>query len=177
MSRVGKAPVKIPSGTKVQVNGADVSVTGKLGSLVYKLLPGIVVKQDGDLLNVALSESNPATSAIWGLTRGLLNNMVKGASEGFEQRLEIFGVGYKAAVAGKYLMLSLGHSHEIAFEIPSGITIKAIKPTSLVITGCDKQKVGQVAAMIIQQRPPEPYKGKGVKYEGQWILRKEGKKK
>lgn len=177
MSRVGKAPIKIPSGTKVQVNGADVSVTGKLGSLVYKLLPGIAIKQDGELLSVALAEGGSATPAIWGLTRGLLYNMVKGVSEGFEQKLEIFGVGYKAAVAGKYLMLSLGHSHEIAFEIPAGVAIKALKPTLLVITGCDKQKVGQVASMIIQQRPPEPYKGKGVKYEGQRILRKEGKKK
>lgn len=177
MSRVGKAPINIPTGVKVQINGTEVSVTGKLGSLSQKFLPDIAITQEGDLLKVALVEGGQGSSAIWGLSRGLLHNMVIGVSEGFERKLEIFGVGYKAAVSGKYLMLALGHSHEIAFEIPVGITIKAIKPTLLLIVGCDKQKVGQVAAMIIKQRPPEPYKGKGVKYEGQWILRKEGKKK
>ena len=115
--------------------------------------------------------------AMWGLARSLLNNMVEGVSKGFEKKLEIFGVGYKTDVSGKFLTLSLGYSHEIKFEIPEGITIKAEKPTLLSISGYDKQKVGQVAALIVKQRPPEPYKGKGVKYQGQRILRKEGKKK
>jgi large subunit ribosomal protein L6 len=177
MSRVGKAPIPVSAGVKVEINGSTVSVAGKMGTLSYTFSPDVQIKLVNGVLTLALSENPGASRAIWGLSRGLLNNMVTGVSEGFEKRLEIIGVGYKASVAGKYLTLSLGHSHDIKFEIPDGITIKAPKPTSLSIIGCDKQKVGQVAAMIVQQRPPEPYKGKGVKYEGQWILRKEGKKK
>jgi large subunit ribosomal protein L6 len=177
MSRVGKAPITVPTGVKVDINGSLVSVTGKLGTLSYTFAHDVQIKLADGVLTLALSENPGASRAMWGLSRGLLNNMVTGVSEGFEKKLEIVGVGYKAAVSGKYLTLSLGHSHDIKFEIPQGITIQALKPTSLSITGCDKQKVGQVAAMIVQQRPPEPYKGKGVKYEGQWILRKEGKKK
>ena len=122
-------------------------------------------------------DESKRSRAMWGLSRNLLRNQIQGVSEGFERKLEIIGVGYKAASEGKYLTLNLGYSHEIKFLIPEGITIKAIKPTLLSISGCDKQQVGQVAALIIKQRPPEPYKGKGIKHEGQVILRKEGKKK
>jgi len=178
MSRTGKLPIKIPEGVKVTVDANTVTVIGKLGTLTASFPTEVEISlQDGFLKTSLKDKDKKDGRAFWGLTRSLMNNMVKGVSEGFEKRLEIIGVGYRAAVGGKYLTLILGYSHEIKFEIPEGIAIKAIKPTLLSITGCDKQKVGQVAAMIIKQRPPEPYKGKGIKHEGAWILRKEGKKK
>lgn len=177
MSRIGKKPVIIPEGVKFNVQGHVVEVVGKLGALQSKF-PNEVkfVNESGEIKVVPINDSKRARS-MWGLSRSLLMNMMKGVSEGFSKRLEINGVGYKAAIDNKYLTLSLGYSHEIKFEIPKGIVIKAEKPTLLVISGYDKQKVGEVAAEIIKQRPPEPYKGKGIKYEGQQILRKEGKKK
>ena len=178
MSRVGRAQIKIPKDVTIKVTDNNVSVVGKLGTLSYNVPAEIGIVLENDVLKTHIkNEDSKEAKAAWGLSRNLLNNMVKGVSEGFEKRLEIFGVGYRAAIAGKYLNLALGYSHDIKFEIPEGIDIKALKPTLLSITGCDKQKVGQVAAMIIKQRPPEPYKGKGIKYEGAWILRKEGKKK
>jgi large subunit ribosomal protein L6 len=178
MSRVGKVPVKIPEGVKVTINGNHLSVSGKLGTLSHTVpIEVAMVLEDGLLQTSIKDKDSKDARAFWGLSRSLINNMVKGVSEGFEKRLEIFGVGYRAAVSGKYLNLAIGHSHATKFEIPEGISIKAEKPTLLSITGFDKQKVGQVAAMIIKQRPPEPYKGKGIKHEGSWILRKEGKKK
>ena len=178
MSRIGKLPIKIPEGEKATVTDNTVSVVGKLGTLFYKFPIEIgVALEDGFLKTNIKDESSKKAKAFWGLSRSLISNMVKGVSEGFEKKLEISGVGYRAAVTGKYLTLALGYSHDIKFEIPEGIAIKSAKPTLLSITGCDKQKVGQVAAMIIKQKPPEPYKGKGIKHEGAWILRKEGKKK
>ena len=178
MSRVGKVPVKIPDGVKATINGNNLSVVGKLGTLSADFATEVVMELADGLLRTSIKDKDSKKArAFWGLTRSLINNMVKGVSEGFEKKLEIFGVGYRAAVTGKYLSLALGYSHGVKFEIPEGITIKALKPTQLSITGFDKQKVGQVAAMIIKQRPPEPYKGKGIKHEGAWILRKEGKKK
>jgi large subunit ribosomal protein L6 len=178
MSRVGKVPIKIPDGVKATISGNTISVAGKLGTLSSSFPTAIEITQEDGFLKTSIKDADHKNArAFWGLSRSLINNMVKGVSEGFEEKLEIFGVGYRAAVSGKYLNLALGYSHAIKFEIPKGITINAPKPTSLSITGCDKQQVGQVAAMIIKQRPPEPYKGKGIKYEGAWILRKEGKKK
>jgi large subunit ribosomal protein L6 len=177
MSRVGKVPIEIPEGVDVQVNGGEVLVKGKLGQLKQSFPAEVTIQKKDKHLVVEPDLKLKTARAMWGLSRSLLNNMVIGVSKGFEKKLEIFGVGYKAEVTDKFLTLSLGYSHEIKFEIPAGITIKAEKPTLLAISGYDKQKVGQVAAIIVKQRPPEPYKGKGVKYQGQRILRKEGKKK
>lgn len=177
MSRIGKAPISIPEGVVVNFNNNLVDVSGKCGKLSFQFPEEVeFVKEENTILVKPISDSNRAR-AMWGLSRSLLNNQVQGVSEGFEKKLEIIGVGYKASVDDKFLTLNLGYSHEIKFLIPEGITIKAIKPTLLSISGCDKQKVGQVAAIIIKQRPPEPYKGKGIKHENQIILRKEGKKK
>lgn len=177
MSRVGKLPIEIPEGVEVQINNSEIQVKGKLGKLMHKFPSEVEVKKQDNKLSVIPNLEAKNARAMWGLTRNLLNNMVEGVSKGFEKKLEIVGVGYKSDVSGKYLTLSLGYSHEIKFEIPEGITIKAEKPTLLSIFGYDKQRVGQVAALIVKQRPPEPYKGKGIKYQGQRILRKEGKKK
>jgi len=178
MSRVGKAPVKIPSG--VNVNLADngvISVSGKFGSLSYAYSSDVTFVRENDTILVQPVGDSKRSQAMWGLSRNLLRNQVQGVAEGFEKKLEIIGVGYKAAVDGKFLTLNLGYSHEIKFLIPEGITIKAIKPTLLSVSGCDKQQVGQVCALIIKQRPPEPYKGKGIREEGTSVRRKEGKKK
>ncbi|MEQ9116097.1 MAG: 50S ribosomal protein L6 [Rickettsiales bacterium] len=177
MSRIGKKEINLPEGVSANFEGSNVTVSGKLGSL-SGVFPQEVsfLKEDKNIKVSPLSDSKKA-KAMWGLARSLLNNMVIGVSEGFSKRLEIHGVGYKASVDNKYLTLNLGFSHEIKYEIPEGISIKAEKPTLLVISGVDKQKVGEVAAEIIKQRPPEPYKGKGIRYEGEQILRKEGKKK
>jgi large subunit ribosomal protein L6 len=177
MSRIGKAPISLPDGVIVNFHDNLVDVSGKHGKLSFQFPEEVeFIKEEKQIIVKPTSDSNRAR-AMWGLSRSLLSNQVQGVSEGFEKKLEIVGVGYKAAVDGKFLTLNLGFSHEIKFLIPDGITIKAIKPTLLSISGCDKQKVGQVAAIIIKQRPPEPYKGKGIKHEGQVILRKEGKKK
>lgn len=178
MSRVGKVAVKIPEG--VLVNFADngvVSVSGKLGSLSCVYSNHVTFTKDGNEVLVLPVGDSKKARAMWGLSRNLLRNQVHGVAEGFEKKLEIIGVGYKAAVDGQFLTLNLGYSHEIKFLIPEGITIKAVKPTLLAVSGCDKQKVGQVCALIIKQRPPEPYKGKGIREEGRRVLRKEGKKK
>ena len=177
MSRIGKKPITIPEGVKFNVAEGKVEVAGKLGTLTNNFPREVkFVNENNEVKIVPVNDSKRAR-AMWGLSRSLLHNMVVGVTEGFTKRLEIHGVGYKAAVDAKYLTLYLGYSHEIKFEIPAGIAIKAEKPTILVISGSDKQKVGEVAAEIVKQRPPEPYKGKGVRYEGQYILRKEGKKK
>lgn len=178
MSRVGKKPVELLEETKFSVNeGGVVEVSGKLGSLRKKFPKEVQFSTEGNVVKVVPVDSSKRSIAMWGLSRSLLQNMVTGVTTGFVKRLEIRGVGYKAAVDQHYLTLNLGYSHEIKYQIPDGITIKAEKPTLLVISGSDKQKVGEVAAEIVKQRPPEPYKGKGVMYEGQRILRKEGKKK
>jgi large subunit ribosomal protein L6 len=177
MSRVGKRPVMLPSGVNFKIEGTHVVVDGKLGSLAFSFPREVKIGNDGNVLKVEPIENSKRARAMWGLSRNLLNNMVVGVSEGFTKRLEIIGVGYKANVDGKYLSLALGFSHEVKVEIPAGVKIVAEKPTTLVITGCDKQKVGELAATIIKLRPPEPYKGKGIREEGQYVRRKEGKKK
>ena len=177
MSRVGKNPVAVPSGVTVAVDGRMVTAKGKLGELKLNLGDQVTAKlQDGKLVCAPVNDSKKARMQ-WGTTRNLMRNMVQGVSQGFKRNLEINGVGYRAAVQGKTLQLQLGYSHDINYPIPEGIQIKCEKPTAISITGFDKQKVGQVAAEIRSYRGPEPYKGKGIKYEGETILRKEGKKK
>jgi large subunit ribosomal protein L6 len=177
MSRIGKKPVTVPSGVTAQVNGQEVKVKGPKGELKHMLADAMVAKLDKDGIEVSMREDTKEARAMWGMSRTMVANLIAGVTEGFTKRLEITGVGYRAAVQGQNLNLQLGYSHDIAFAIPQGIQVVCPKPTEIVVTGIDKQKVGQVAAEIRRFRPPEPYKGKGIKYAGEFILRKEGKKK
>lgn len=177
MSRIGKNPVAVPTGVSVEVNGQTVKAKGKLGELSMKLHPEVGASvAEGKVTLRPLTESDKARS-IWATSRTLVNNMVKGVSEGYTRKLEIQGVGFRAQLQGQDLVLQLGFSHEIRYNVPEGIKVAVEKQTQLTVTGIDKEKVGQVAAEIYGLRPPEPYKGKGVRYEGQYIRRKEGKKK
>jgi large subunit ribosomal protein L6 len=177
MSRIGKKPVSLPSGVTAQVNGQEVKVKGPKGELKHVLADAMVAKLDKDGIDIAMREDTKEARAMWGMSRTMVANLIAGVTEGFTRRLEITGVGYRAAVQGQNLQLQLGYSHDIAFPIPQGIQVACPKPTEIVVTGIDKQKVGQVAAEIRRFRPPEPYKGKGIRYAGEFILRKEGKKK
>jgi large subunit ribosomal protein L6 len=177
MSRVGKKPVAVPSGVTATVDRQLVKIKGTKGELSFVVPEEVsVVLQDGGIKVDPRNESKDAR-AKWGMSRAQVANLVEGVTKGFERRLEINGVGYRAAVAGKVLKLSLGYSHDIDFPIPAGVTITTPRPTEIVVAGIDKQTVGQVAAEIREFRGPEPYKGKGVKYAGEFIFRKEGKKK
>ena len=177
MSRVGKNPVAIPQGVTVDVAGGIATVKGKLGTLKLPITREVEVSvKDGKVWVKPLSEEQQSR-IMWGTTRANLRNMVEGVSKGYSKNLEINGVGYRAAVQGKNMQLQMGYSHDVSYPIPEGITIKCEKPTSILITGFDKHKVGQVAAEIRAVRPPEPYKGKGIKYDTETVLRKEGKKK
>ena len=177
MSRIGKKPVAVPPGVTANIDGQTVKVKGPKGALEVVLHGDVAVTMDAGAIKVDPRFETKRARAMWGLSRSLVNNLVAGVTKGFERKLEINGVGYRAAVQGKSLQLSLGYSHEVAYPIPEGITIATPKPTEIVISGIDKQKVGQVAAEIRDYRPPEPYKGKGVKYSDEFIFRKEGKKK
>jgi large subunit ribosomal protein L6 len=177
MSRIGKKAVAVPSGVTATVNGQEVAVKGPKGELKHVLANAIVAKLDKGRVEVSMREDTKEARAMWGMTRTMVANLMMGVTEGFTRRLEITGVGYRAAVQGSNLQLQLGYSHDVNYPIPKGIQVVCPKPTEIVITGIDKQKVGQVAAEIRQFRPPEPYKGKGVKYAGEYIHRKEGKKK
>jgi large subunit ribosomal protein L6 len=180
MSRIGKLPIAIPTGVTIDISGKAVKVVGKLGTLNTAFTDDVNIAfdlEDNKKLLVKPANDSTRARAMWGLSRSIISNMVTGVSEGFTIRLEINGVGYRAAVDGKILTLFLGYSHEIKYAIPEGIDIKCEKPTLLVIFGADRQKVGQVAAVIRALRPPEPYKGKGIKYENEKIRRKVGKKK
>ena len=177
MSRIGKKPVAIPGGVTASVNGQEVAVKGPKGELKHVLVDSVIAKLDKGELEVTMREDSREARAMWGMSRTLIANLVAGVTEGFTKKLEITGVGYRAAVQGANLQLQLGYSHDIAYPIPQGIQIVCPKPTEIIITGIDKQKVGQVAAEIRRFRPPEPYKGKGVRYAGEFIFRKEGKKK
>jgi large subunit ribosomal protein L6 len=177
MSRVGKNPVAIPQGVTVELAGSTLTAKGKLGTLQLAVNNEVAASvTDGKVWVKPKSETKRARM-LWGTTRALVNNMVTGVSKGFTTNLEINGVGYRAAVQGKNLVLQLGYSHEVVFPIPQDVKIACEKPTSVAITGADKQRVGQVAAVIRAFRKPEPYKGKGIKYEAETIRRKEGKKK
>jgi large subunit ribosomal protein L6 len=177
MSRIGKKPVAIPGGVTAAVNGQEVSVKGPKGELKHVLVDQIMAKTDKDGIEIAMREDTKEARAMWGMSRTLVANLVTGVTEGFTKKLEITGVGYRAAVQGQALQLQLGYSHDITYPLPDGIQAQCPKPTEILISGIDKQKVGQVAAEIRRFRPPEPYKGKGVRYAGEYILRKEGKKK
>ena len=177
MSRIGKKPVPLPKGVTATVDGKLVKVKGPKGELSVKLVPEVDAKVEADGITVTPNKDMERARQMWGLSRTLVNNLVVGVTQGFSQKLEINGVGYRAAVQGKNLNLQLGFSHDVAYPIPAGITITAEKPTQLTVAGIDKQLVGQVAAEIRNYRRPEPYKGKGVKYAEEHIRRKEGKKK
>jgi large subunit ribosomal protein L6 len=177
MSRVGKKPVPVPSGVTATVDGQMVKVKGTKGELSFVVPEEVSVALEDGAVAVNPRDESKTARAKWGMSRAQVANLVEGVSKGFEKRLEINGVGYKAAVAGKVLKLSLGYSHDIDYAIPAGVTITTPKPTEVVVAGIDKQVVGQTAAEIREYRGPEPYKGKGVKYAGEFIFRKEGKKK
>jgi len=177
MSRIGKHPVAIPAGVDVKVDGQDIAVKGKLGALSLRLIDDIEATIDGGMVVVKPKNDGRHALTMWATSRTLINNMVKGVSEGYTVAMEISGVGYRAAVQGKDLVLNLGFSHDVRYPIPEGISIKCEKPTTIAVTGYDKQKVGQVAAEIRGWKKPEPYKGKGIKYVTETVLRKEGKKK
>jgi large subunit ribosomal protein L6 len=177
MSRTGKKPIAAVSGVTVTVADRTVTAKGPKGELSLTLMDIVNVKQDNGAIFVEPANDSKEARAAWGTTRALINNMVLGVNKGFEKKLQIQGVGYRAAMQGKDLKLSLGFSHEVLFETPAGVTIAAPTQTEVTVTGADKQLVGQVAANIRSWRPPEPYKGKGVRYVGEYIARKEGKKK
>ena len=177
MSRIGKKPVAIPTGVTAAVEGQTVKMKGPKGALAVVLPDDVTVKMDKGAIKVDPKSETQRARAMWGTSRTLVANLVAGVTKGFEDKLEITGVGYRASVQGKNLQIALGYSHDVIYPIPEGIAIATPKPTEIVITGMDKQKVGQVAAEIRGFRPPEPYKGKGVRYSGEYIFRKEGKKK
>ena len=177
MSRVGKKPVPVPSGVTANVEGQTVKVKGPKGALQLVLHYDVVATLEQGAIKVDPRAETKRARALWGTSRTLVANLIAGVTKGFERRLEITGVGYRAAVQGKNLQIALGYSHDIVYPIPEGITIAVPKPTEIVVTGIDRQKVGQVAAEIRDFRKPEPYKGKGIKYAGEYIFRKEGKKK
>jgi large subunit ribosomal protein L6 len=177
MSRIGKKPIAVPSGVTANVSGQTVKVKGAKGALEVTLPDEVAVAMEAGAVKVTPRHETQRARAMWGLSRTLVSNLVTGVTQGFERKLEITGVGYRAAAQGKNLNLALGYSHDVVFPVPEGIQVTTPKPTEIVITGIDRQKVGQVAAEIRGFRPPEPYKGKGVKYADEYIFRKEGKKK
>ncbi len=177
MSRVGKNPVPIPAGVTIELKGQHLKAKGKRGELQLMVHDDVSVARDGDKLVFAPRTESRRARMQWGTARNLASNVVRGVSDGFTVNLEINGVGYRAQADAKVLKLQLGYSHDVEVPIPAGIQIKAVKPTEVEITGADRQKVGQLAAEIRSLRPPEPYKGKGIKYSTETVRRKEGKKK
>lgn len=176
MSRIANNPIMIPGGVDINITGNLITVKGSKGEMSHDVHPSVKVEQEDGVLKTTVTNNSKSAKALSGTTRALLQNIVTGVSEGFERKLEIVGVGYRAAVSGKSLSLSLGFSHPVDFPIPEGITIETPSQTEVVIKGSDKQQVGQVAANIRAYRPPEPYKGKGVRYSDERIIRKEAKK-
>ena len=177
MSRIGKRTIEIPKGVTVTLDGQTVSVKGPKGERSWTVADEIEVTQAEDGLHLAIREDNQRSRAMWGLSRTLVDNMVVGVTTGFEKSLDLVGVGYRAAMKGDALSLQLGFSHEVDIQPPAGVTFAVPKQTEIKISGADKQAVGQIAAVIRKLRPPEPYKGKGVRYTGEKVRRKEGKKK
>jgi large subunit ribosomal protein L6 len=175
MSRIGKLPIAIPAGVDVTLDGGTVTVTGPKGALTRKFHPNIVIEKNENTLTVKRPDDQAQNRALHGLTRSLLANMVTGAHEGFKKELEISGTGYRAQKQGNQLLLTVGYSHQVVMEEREGITVEVPAPNRIVVLGSDKQKVGQFAAEVREKRPPEPYKGKGIKYAGEVIRRKEGK--
>ncbi len=177
MSRIAKTPVNIPAGVDVNISGDVVNIKGSKGSFSYQVHDSVAVKRDENVLRFSMKDDKAPHMAMAGTMRVLINNMVVGVSEGFERKLELVGVGYRAQAQGKKLNLTLGFSHPVVFDVPEGLTIETPSQTEIIIKGFDKQKVGQAAADIRAYRPPEPYKGKGVKYSDERVIRKEAKKK
>ncbi|MAU98144.1 50S ribosomal protein L6 [Aurantimonas sp. 22II-16-19i] len=177
MSRIGKKPVSVPEGVTASVEGQTVTAKGPKGELAFVVNDEVLVKMEDGAVKVDPRDQSKVARSKWGMSRTMIENIFAGVKTGFEKKLEINGVGYRAALQGKNLQLSLGFSHEVVYQTPEGISIAVPKPTEIVVTGIDKQRVGQVAAEIREYRGPEPYKGKGVKYAGEKIVRKEGKKK
>jgi large subunit ribosomal protein L6 len=177
MSRIGKKEIAIPSGVTVALDGQAISVKGPKGELAYTAPEEIVVANENGSITFTPRDDSQRAKAMWGLSRTLTNNMVEGVTKGYEEVLELVGVGYRAALKGKDLNLQLGYSHEIDMPPPEGISFAVPRPVEVRIAGIDKQMVGEVAARIRRLRPPEPYKGKGVRYQGEKVRRKEGKKK
>ena len=177
MSRIGKNPVATPSGVQVTLDGQMVTVKGPKGQLAWTLPEEIQVSNDGGQITFTPRDESKRASSMWGLSRTLVNNMVEGVTKGFEQTLELVGVGYRATMKGQALSMQLGFSHDVEIPAPQGITFAVPKQTEIRISGIDKQMVGEMAARIRKIRPPEPYKGKGVRYAGEKVRRKEGKKK
>jgi large subunit ribosomal protein L6 len=177
MSRIGKKPVPIPAGVTARLEGQLIAIKGSKGELNFTAPDDVEVKIEGKAVHVTPRREDKRAQAMWGTARARIQNLVVGVTQGFEKKLEINGVGYKAAIAGKNLQLSLGFSHDVIYPIPQGVTITAPKPTEITVAGIDKRQVGQIAAEIRAFRGPEPYKGKGVKYVDEFIFRKEGKKK
>lgn len=175
MSRVANNPVQLPGGVEVKVNGRDLTVKGSKGALEYSLEEGVQISQEDNVLKVAYD--NDKFKALAGTTRALLNNMVKGVSEGWERKLVLNGVGYRAKASGNTVNLTVGLSHQVDYELPEGVSAETPSQTEVVVRGIDKQAVGQAAAEIRAFRPPEPYKGKGIRYEDEYVRRKEAKKK
>jgi large subunit ribosomal protein L6 len=175
MSRIGKSPIPVPAGVDVAISGSNVTVKGPKGTLVRDLPGAVTVRQDGDTLLVERPDDERQSKAMHGLVRSLVNNMVVGVSEEFSKELEIIGTGYRAALQGSTLDLSLGFSHPVKVDAPTGITFEVPTPTRIVVRGIDKEQVGQVAADIRALRKPEPYKGKGVRYLGEYVPKKAGK--
>ena len=177
MSRIGKKPVEMPSGVSATLSGQTIEVKGPKGARRFTATDDVDIKVDGNVVTVKPRGDSKRARQQWGMTRTQVQNLVTGVTAGFRKDLEIQGVGYRAAVQGKTLKLALGYSHDVDFEIPDGIEIKTPKPTEIEITGIDQQQIGEVAAKIRKWRKPEPYKGKGIRYKGEFVFRKEGKKK
>ena len=176
MSRVGKLPVPVPEGVKVELNGLAISVSGPKGNLEKAFAGDISITMDGSSIVVKPLNETKHARAMWGTARSIINGMVKGVKEGFSEELEVNGVGYRAAVKGKYLNLTLGKSHNTKIEIPEIVKVDTPKQTTIMLYSADKAALGRFRALLIKQRPPEPYKGKGIKVKGQYVQRKEGKK-
>ena len=177
MSRIGKKPVTLISGTSASVSGQTIEVKGPKGTRSFTASDDVTLTVEGDLIKVTPRGLSKRARQQWGMTRSMVDNLVVGVSTGFRQDMEIQGVGYRAAMAGNVLKLSLGYSHEVNFDVPKGVTITVPKQTEIIVEGIDQQQVGQVAANIREWRAPEPYKGKGIRYKGEFVFRKEGKKK
>jgi large subunit ribosomal protein L6 len=177
MSRIGKKPVAIPDGVTATVDGQTVTAKGPKGELKFVVNDEVLVAMEEGAVSVEPRDQSKDARSKWGMSRTMISNIMEGVKNGFERKLEINGVGYRAAMQGKNIQLSLGYSHEVVYQVPEGITAACPKPTEIVLNGVDKQQLGQVAAEIREFRPPEPYKGKGVKYAEETIIRKEGKKK
>lgn len=175
MSRKGKQPISVPKNVEVKLAGSTLSVKGPKGSLTHAIVPGIEVKIQDQMIELILPEDKMEMNNFHGLYRAIINNMVQGVSQGFEKKLEMIGVGYRAAVQGGLLDLQIGFSHPTKLPIPTGIEVKVDKNTNIIITGIDKQQVGQFAASVRAIRPPEPYQGKGIRYEGEYVRKKAGK--